>query len=216
MAFRWLANIIAPPICISCGWPGSWLCKSCHSHLTWIDSQIDWWNLINLDAGAAKIWSATEYVDLAKDIVVRVKYQRQFTLCRLQADIMNQAFGRNMSEIKVDWLVPIPITTARQRWRGFNQAALIAKHLSNYTNISYNLKALRRLDHGTAHAKKNRQQRQAELPMFEANPVVCQGKTICLIDDVVTTGSTLKTAAGACRQAGASQIFAATFAVTIG
>ena len=114
-----------------------------------------------------------------------------------------------------DWVLPIPLSRQRLQERGFNQALLLARQLAP-EKVSADV--LLRLQHTTAQSQLPRAQRLDNLsgalavePLHQSQ---LQGKTIVLVDDVMTTGATLHTAARALRQAGAARITALVVART--
>lgn len=110
-------------------------------------------------------------------------------------------------------VIPLPLHRYRQRWRGFNQAAILAQRMSLDLDIPY-AEALRR---------HRRTQTQKDLKKVDrlvniANCFSCipqmspQGKTILLVDDVITSGSTLQEAAKVLKQHGAARVVGVTLA----
>lgn len=114
-----------------------------------------------------------------------------------------------------DWVLPIPLSRQRLQERGFNQALLLARLLAP-GKVSADV--LLRLQHTTAQSQLPRAQRLSNLSgALAIEPLrqpQLQGKTIVLIDDVMTTGATLHTAAQVLRQAGAAHITALVVART--
>ena len=114
-----------------------------------------------------------------------------------------------------DWVLPIPLSRQRLQQRGFNQALLLARQLAP-GKTSTNM--LLRLQHTTAQSQLPRSERLSNLSgAFAIEPLrqpQLQGKTVVLIDDVMTTGATLHAAALALRQAGAAHIAALVVART--
>ena len=114
-----------------------------------------------------------------------------------------------------DWVLPIPLSRQRLQERGFNQALLLARQLAP-EKVSADV--LLRLQHTTAQSQLPRAQRldnlSGALAVEPLRQSQLQGKTIVLVDDVMTTGATLHTAARALRQAGAARITALVVART--
>jgi ComF family protein len=103
--------------------------------------------------------------------------------------------------------VPVPLHPARQRERGYNQAALLAQPLAAALGLPYDAHVLRRVKPTPPQVGLSRQERQRNLRhAFSAEPGIA-GRTIVLVDDVVTTGSTLASAAQACLAAGAARVY---------
>jgi len=117
-------------------------------------------------------------------------------------------FGENF-----DVIMPMPIHW-RKRWeRGFNQAELLARPVARRygLKLSHNL---RRTRYTKAQAGLNEKQRQENLKdsLIVKRPAEIAGKRVLLIDDVFTTGATLRAAAAALKASGAARVTALTLA----
>ena len=109
-------------------------------------------------------------------------------------------------------VIPVPLHPLRERERGYNQAALLARPLAAALCLSYAPAALRRIRSTDSQVGLDRRKRRLNLRgAFAAGPPV-GGHPILLVDDVVTTGSTLGSAAEACLAAGAAGVWALTLA----
>lgn len=101
-------------------------------------------------------------------------------------------------------LVPVPLGKARLRERGYNQAALLAEGMAAWMDADVQPDWLRRIRHTEQQALLGALQRRANVyGAFEAEAAV-EGKRICLVDDVVTTGCTVRACADALEAKGAS------------
>lgn len=108
-------------------------------------------------------------------------------------------------------LVPIPLSKKRLRERGFNQVAWVAKELEKLDSSFYTLATdiLKRTKHTQSQTSiKNRQKRIENVKgvFGVTNKDVVAGKNIILLDDVITTGSTMKEARQTLLKAGARQV----------
>lgn len=112
-----------------------------------------------------------------------------------------------------DLIVPVPLHPARQRERGFNQAALLARSLSLRTSLPV-WSALERLRYTTTQTAFDRAERMQNLHnAFRLRPGRnVRGSRVLLVDDVLTTGSTLSECARVLKKSGASSVYAATAA----
>jgi ComF family protein len=113
-------------------------------------------------------------------------------------------------QVKSGVCIPVPLSTRRKRWRGFNQATEIAKTVSVRNGLEYR-DCLKKIRHTKAQAKLSEQARLLNLE----NCFVLKENApdeIILIDDVITTGATLNECARVLRVAGAKKITIATVA----
>ena len=106
-------------------------------------------------------------------------------------------------------VVPVPLHPSRLVERGFNQSHEIARIVSRALDLQLAGPGLRRIRGTAPQVGLSRQQRAGNLSgAFVAGPSLVAGRHIVLIDDVVTTGSTIATAAQALLDAGASGVVA--------
>jgi ComF family protein len=111
-------------------------------------------------------------------------------------------------------IVPIPLHASRQKWRGFNQAAALAKPLAANWNWHYDDQLLARQKATTPQMSLSGKRRKENLhDAFVANGTVSD--SILLIDDVATTCSTLMECARTLKAAGAKEVWGLTLAQTI-
>lgn len=107
--------------------------------------------------------------------------------------------GRKMAEdwdrhalLKPDVIVPVPMHPARERERGYNQAALIAIAFAEALDVPFDHRSLIRTSTGASQTSKSRFDRHASLDgrFVVARPENLSGKKVMLVDDVITTGAT--------------------------
>jgi ComF family protein len=105
-------------------------------------------------------------------------------------------------------VIPIPLSSSRERWRGFNQSTLIGSHFAKRTKLPLSTKKLVRIHYVKPQSEtENREERFQNIAgSFRA--VAPTPKHIFLIDDVMTSGATLREAASVLRAAGAEKIIA--------
>jgi competence protein ComFC len=118
-----------------------------------------------------------------------------------------------LRDISFDLIVPVPLHPARQRERGFNQASLLAESLSAETSMPCR-GVLQRIRYTTTQTALDRSERMENLHnafRLRKNADV-RGLRVLLIDDVLTTGSTLSECARVLKRAGAISVHAVTAA----
>jgi ComF family protein len=110
---------------------------------------------------------------------------------------------------RVDAVVPVPLSARRQRERGYNQSGLIARMLSERYGFPTEPALLARVRDTAVQAGLSAGLRAQNVEgAFVASPAA-KGRALLLVDDVVTTGSTLSACAATLLKAGAAQIYAA-------
>lgn len=98
---------------------------------------------------------------------------------------------------KVDLIVPVPLHINRQRQRGYNQCDLFAQGLSEVLDVPYAPDVLTRVKETVSQTKHSRYERWSNVEgIFHlSQPEKIAGKSVLLIDDVITTGATIESAA---------------------
>ncbi|MFH1254928.1 MAG: ComF family protein [bacterium] len=109
---------------------------------------------------------------------------------------------------KDNLIVPVPLSKKRLRWRGFNQAELLAKKIAEYYGLATDSENLVRVKHGKPQAKLDEIHRMENIKQcFSWRGANLNKKNIILVDDVVTTGATLNECAKVLKAGGAGEIW---------
>lgn len=190
---------VTPPRCESCSQPfpgkitGPFRCPNCHGRN------------FHFEAAVAAYQSRGQ----VRELVHRLKYGGSTWAARPLAELAMVAFEDPRLPSKIDGLVPVPLHPLRERERGYNQAELLATALTRLTGIP-TIKALKRLRHTVTQTHFDRRQRMKNLR--KAFAVVDAGRIsarcILLVDDVLTTGSTLDECARVLGEAGSGPVYA--------
>lgn len=195
---------IKPPFCEKCSEPfasaisGSFSCANC-AHRT-----------LHFDAAVAVYRSR----GIVRKLVHDLKYGHQAHLRHPVADWLGQTLDDpRLRGRRFDMLVPVPLHPARERKRGFNQAQLLAGLLSAQIFVPVR-SALERVRYTTTQTAFDRAERMENLrDAFRLRKKVnVRDSRVLLIDDVLTTGSTLSECARVLKKAGALSVHAATAA----
>jgi ComF family protein len=205
---NWLLEIVSPPTCLGCQIKGEILCPNCIMKIPRVEREIN-----------NKIIAIFEYHNpLVKKIIWNLKYYHHPYLGQKLGEILYDELLEDIYEIKIYTagspilVIPVPISRAKTKMRGYNQAKKIArgfcqrggKKIFNLGNnivtkktetipqarISNRSKRLKNI-HGTFKIKK---------------PEFVRGRTIIVIDDVTTTGGTMNEIINILEKAGAKKV----------
>jgi competence protein ComFC len=216
-------DLVYPPRCVLCRKHGSYLCRGCIESLPAAEGRrcdVCWLPLRHTDCAAcaehptrlARLRSVWRYEGEVRRLVHAFKFGGLSTLGGPLAAQLVRCFQEQ--GLDAGLIVPVPLTTARRRERGYNQAVLLARELSRETGLPLN-EALRRRGHATPQAASAtaEQRRRNVLNVFHLAPQAnLEGLRVMLIDDVATTGATLDACAGVLLSAGAESVSGLTLA----
>jgi ComF family protein len=159
----------------------------------------------------ARTRSAVAYDKLSRSLAIRLKYGRKVaiarTMARYMAPLVQAGDGQPV-------LMPVPLHRTRLWRRGFNQSALVARELSRRLKLRNDPILLRRTKRTPPlKGMSPLQRRKAVAGAFRVRDrTAVAGKTVILIDDVLTTGSTAEACARTLKRAGAARVELVTWA----
>jgi len=207
-----ICDFIYPPYCLLCE---SYLnpneqiiCRQCWQHLPELDRP-----LISADM-LFRHNQSTLYIDQSfaiyeydlqiRELIHQMKYRGKQKLAKLFGDRLAEKWLRIEPE-NVACLIPVPLHRRRYKERGYNQSLLLAEAFSRRTGIPVDRNVLIRSRYTQPQAKMTREERlQNVLNAFSVRRSKdIQNIVLGLVDDVVTTGSTVNECARVLRQAGA-------------
>jgi len=151
---------------------------------------------------------------VARDIILRYKYQRALWFEPFLADLLLRAAVPALAGENPSAIVPVPLHPVKEREREFNQAARLGRHLAAALGIPLNTKMLRRVSFTVTQTKLSRADRARNMQgVFALKPgVSLAGQRLVLVDDVFTTGATTNACAAVLRAAGAAEVWVWTVA----
>ncbi len=154
------------------------------------------------------------YSGRLKEVILLFKYKSCEFLSRpLSAMVFRHFAGGDLFE-GLDYIVPVPLHRKREKQRGFNQAELLGCGLSDLSGLPLLTGVLIKIRNTPAQVSLEAAERETNLrkAFLVKKGEKIDGRKILLVDDVITTGSTLRECAARLRQAGAGEIRALTLA----
>jgi ComF family protein len=231
-AFRALADLAYPPLCAACGARAEGptaphLCASCAAAIVPIGADVcrrcgrdlgpgvgerpDCDTCRRLEPRFRRAVASGRYEGVLRTLVHELKFARQMHVARCLGARVAAVVAADPEFLEADLLVPVPLHAARERARRFNQAALIAIHAGKALDRPVAPRAMKRLRPTPTQAKLDRAERLKNLEgaFCVRRPAEVAGKTVLLVDDVMTTGATGSECARALRDAGARRVYVA-------
>ena len=233
--FESLLWCVYPAYCRCCHEPLGlsrvpYLCDPCWAALRWIDTpycaccgtplaaeapQSARCDMCRSESPPLRRRSLVKYHGAMREAIHLLKYERRLVLMR-HFDRMIEQRATSIRELgDFDVLVPVPLHPSRYRTRGFNQAELLARSVSCHTGIPIVHRAVIRIratkpQSSLSSAEQRRQNISQAFAVPDADHV--QGRRLLLIDDIYTTGATIREIAMTLHQVGAAEVGAFTLA----
>lgn len=160
--------------------------------------------------------SCVVYNDTAKELVRGIKFGHKKYFGKYLSAYLIDRYKEVYGNIAIDCIVPVPLSKERKKERGYNQAEVIAKYLAEAIQIPLDSTLVEKVLANEEQAKLSGKEREENVVgVYEvARKEDVAGKNILIVDDVMTTGSTLSEIARILKQAKANEVFALTFAGT--
>jgi competence protein ComFC len=227
-------HLLWPAVCVNCGTTiidsSDTLCRNCWTEL--LNCTTDsYCRRCGRDAAAAAIVNercpacveedfhfdaiarCARYDGTVKSMILAFK-NSHCELAPMLAGIARTSLDSSSFCDNIDYLVPVPLHWARRLKRGYNQAALVAKKLCvNDIKLSNDLVRIRNTPIQPSFTSPAARTRNVADAFAVRNGHDFADKTICLVDDVKTTGATLNECAKTLKQAGAKKVYALVLAV---
>ncbi len=173
-----------PSLCMNCGYLGCVICPDCQNELGFFPNSRSIEHL--------KVFSSFYYTkdSCLSRLVYDFKYAHQSDLVRILGPPLARCFELFINDNPI--LVPVPLHKEREKFRGYNQSELLSQWLSEKFNLRI-AKCIKRVKNTGQQAKTAHQSERHfnMIEAFELNYLPPKNSQIIIIDDIVTTGSTL-------------------------
>lgn len=212
-----LLSLIAPHLCCYCGRVGRLLCHNCKYYIVSEPMEICLFcgKLASGDGICSKCrvpykraYVTGSYKGVVGRIIKKLKYDNAKAAATILGDLLDEVLPDLPSEVVI---VPVPTLASHVRIRGYDQTYLIAKRLAIRRRLKI-MRPLVRLNKTTQHGSSRQQRLRQAKSAFGVNCSLDSDKIYLLVDDVVTTGATIKYATLALIEAGAKVVWVAALA----
>ncbi len=218
-----IANLMFPPMCLGCGRVGEFICYQCKGRRLYryntqychVCRGTTRKYLVHNDCKTFSYLNGVivGYVldEFSEKLIHQLKYDFSWQLADLVAELMLERI-REQEVPDVDVISWVPMTNQRKRWRGFNQAELIAKRLSSARKIPVK-RLLSKTSGGMAsQVGSDLYDRKASISEKFKCIEDLEGMNVIVVDDVFTTGATLEEIARILKGSGVSSVYGWVFA----
>ena len=209
----WALDLLFPPKCPFCQQvledPRAPLCADCQPKLPWLDEK-DALRKVDFTAGC---WSVLEYRDTVREAVHRYK----FTPVRARGEALGKLMAQCVQdhpEIQPEIITWVPLSRKRRRKRGFDQAEELARSMGRELGLPVEGVLQKDTDTRQQSSIRDKEARRANvLGVYSLQSGAdVRGKCLLLVDDVVTSGSTLSACPKVLAEAGAEKVWCVTLA----
>lgn len=224
--YKAILHILLPIRCVACkAESAKAICEACLTHFTVVQEQVcPTCHKPSIGGLAHALCTHTRSLDQliclydyrdqsVAELIITGKYKFIPDAFHVVGPTLS-TFVKNYVDLSTDMaVVPLPLHPFRQRWRGFNQAAILAEHIAQALNIPH-VEALIRHRRTKTQKDLRRADRLTNVAnCFSLAPQAdVHKKRVLLVDDVTTSGSTLNEAARILKQHGVLQVIGVTLA----
>lgn len=210
-----IEELFFPISCVGCETNSTWLCPSCEQKIEYFKEEICYKcgkqsNNFKVCADCKEYLDGVYILGSYKDkILKKLIWDYKYNYIKDLSEVISSLFLKNFkNNLNINFsLVPVPLYKKKLRVRGYNQSEVIAKEISRKTNIPY-FNYIKRIKDTKPQMELSKILRIDNI--FNAFEVTGDvgGKNIYLVDDVVTTGSTLEECSRVLKEAGANEVWA--------
>ena len=211
-------DLLFPPICVGCRRIGRWVCDRCWQGTSWL--------LAHRCAGCGQSFAdgvcscqrnprhavdelcvVATFDGTAREAVHALKYEGRHAISGMMGRVMALA----AQNVNADVVAGVPLHARRRRERGYDQADMLARSIARHLGRPHEV-ALKRIRYTTQQTRLDAPARQRNVEAAFRARHDMSGRVVLLVDDVYTTGATMREAARSLKVAGATRVVGVVFA----
>ncbi len=208
-------NIIYPPKCIFCQQllghdVGAHICDLCYSKLPFMKMEVMPAFPQAEDNYCNGVVSVFEYAGLVKESLIRFKFYNEPGYYKTYGGLIADKLDKLSNINDYQLVMSVPLHKQREYSRGYNQAYLISRELSRKIKLRESSGIFKRTRYTESQSLLDRHKRAQNVKgaFTVTKPGKIKGKTILLVDDILTTGSTIEECSRVLKEAGATRVIA--------
>ncbi len=222
-----IRDFVYPPVCLTCDAlldaDRERLCSPCWNSIPLVKEGDALWNelLRQLCADGLVADFSSCYLFQQEGVLQKVLHKLKYGGMKSLGGLLGREAGKRLLArpdfLSADAIIPVPLNRTKRRERGYNQAEEICFGISAVTNLPVSGSLLIRTRNTESQTGLDRTERMENVRgAFVVRPEArgeVEGRTLILVDDVITTGSTVAACAAELRRHGAEKVFAASAAI---
>lgn len=224
-----LLDLLFPPSCLICGArdlyrPDTLICEACVDSIAFIahplcpccgrpfftESERDHLcgDCLGEEFSFTKVRALGRYEGSLATVIHRFKYRRKFAMAEIFKFLLGHYAPPDLDFSEYQCLVPVPLHPVKLRQRGFNQAVMWAELVSERYGVPLLRTVLKRIEATAPQVELQKKERERNVrgAFAVSKAEAIKGKTVLLLDDVCTTGATMRECARVLRNAGAFRV----------
>jgi ComF family protein len=150
-----------------------------------------------------------------QSIIHSIKYNKQFINAKYTGSLIGKKLTTQIENWKIDFITAVPLHSLRKAERGFNQSSYIANGIGKELNIRVKSNLLKRTRYTETQTNLTLKEREENISnAFQAkHKKMIEGKTFLLVDDIITTGATIRECGKVLLDEGAAHVYACSAAI---
>lgn len=210
--------LVFPARCLGCRRRGTPICSRCEEAIPWLGAETcpgcATASALGRLCGRCRnpsaldgLRAACSFEGIVRQAIHDLKYRQSRFLAPVAADLLARSLATR--PLQADLLIPVPLAGARRRERGYNQSELIVDHLAAAVGVPSAPGGLERVRETPPQVGRSAAERRLNVrDAFGCpDPSAVAGRRVVLVDDVATTGATLRACAEPLKAAGATRVY---------